>query len=192
MNRLLSAVALVCVLTCGSAWAQGTGVIALSATPDGTACGIVDVAAGFVDVHIVVLDVTDFSAIQFVAKKPDCWTDAVWVSEEINSLLWIGNTQDPVGGMSAAWGDCLDGPIYVGSIRYMTSGGAPACCDYEITKATSDHYPEIPGPIIAVCPDFHIAGVTANAVINPQPECSCLQALAVEESTWGHVKALYR
>jgi len=174
--------------------AQTTGIIALSTTADGTGCNIAN-TSGIIEVHVVVLDVTNFDGIQFMAPRPDCWTGATYLEEEVYGLLFIGSTQDTEIGLSVVWGSCgsggLTGPIHVAKITYETSGMAPACCPYPILKARYDAHPEVAGPIIVLCDPMRIAGVTVDAVINPRPGCMCALAAPAQTSTWGAIKALY-
>jgi len=174
--------------------AQTGAKIALSTTIDGASCNIAN-TSGIVEVHVVVLDVTNFDGIQFMAPKPDCWTGAIYLEEEVHGLLFIGDTQDAEIGLSVVWGSCggggLTGPIHVATIRYQTMGMAPTCCPYPILKAKYDAHPEIAGPIIVVCDPIRIAGVTVDAVINPEVGCMCAVSLPARETTWGAIKALY-
>ena len=169
------------------------GTIALSGTPDGTDCAVIDSNPGIVEVHIVLTDITGVSAVQFWAPKPDCWDGAVWMGDEFAFPLFIGDTQNNDIGVSVAFSACLDAPVYVGSMTFNTSGAGTLCCPYPVLKANRDNYPEIDGPIIVVCTDPpRVAGVTASAIVNPTPECACQSPTPVQETTWGAVKALFR
>lgn len=182
--------ALVCLA--GTAFAQTGGTIALAGTPDGSSCSIADTGPGVVEVQVLVLDATGVAGIQFAAPRPDCWAGATWLYDTVPVGLTIGDTQDPELGLSVAFGACLDAPILVGSMTFAVSGQAAPCCEYPVIKATGDLYPEINGPIVAVCPmPLHVEGVTASALINPTPDCTCQQIVPVHESTWGAIKALY-
>jgi hypothetical protein len=196
MIKLIAVVGMVLICLAGPSWSQTTGRIALTSSADGSDCAILDGVAGNVEIHIVILDVMGVAGVQFAAPIPDCWTGATWVSDNIQYLI-IGGTQDPVGGLSIAFGACLDGPVYVGSITVFTLGQCPSCCPFPVIKATNDHYPEFPGPIVAVCgenwsTDMYIAGVSVDAVINPDEQCPCATTIPVETTTWGAVKAVYR
>jgi hypothetical protein len=193
MTRLITLVCLALVCVSSPALSQTGGLISLTGTADGSVCSIIDTSPGSVEVHIIVFNVIGLNAIQFAAPKPNCWTGATWVSDNIPTPVTIGDTQDTVIGLAIAWGGlCLDGPAYVGSMTFSTLGNAPPCCSYPILKATGDLHPEIDGPIAVLCSDpQHVAGVTANAVINPESQCACVQPVPVEESTWGAIKALY-
>jgi hypothetical protein len=195
MKRLLTFICVALICASGAVVAQAAGKIALSTTVDGAGCNIFN-TSGIVEVHVVVLDVENFDGIQFAAPKPDCWTGATYLEEEVYGLLFLGDTQDTRLGLSVVWGSCgkggLTGPINVATIRYETMGIAPVCCPYPILKAQYDAHPEIAGPIIVVCEDpLRVAGVTVDAVINPEVGCMCAVTLPTHETTWGAIKSLY-
>ena len=204
MNRRLMVIALACVAllsASGPAWSQGR--IALMGSADGTVCSIQDAAPGIVEVHIFVFDVVGLAAIQFAAPIPACWSGATWIGDTIDTQVVVGNTQDPVLGVAIAWGDVapctseggggLNSPVHVGTMMFSASGQATPCCAYPIVKASGDLHPEVDGPIVVLCSNMmEVAGVGVEAVINPEPNCSCLTPVPIEETTWGAVKALYR
>jgi hypothetical protein len=170
-----------------------SGKIALSGTPDGSDCSVIDTGPGVIQVHIVITDIDNVAGVQFWAPTPECWTGAVWMEDNIPYPTFIGDTQNDFWGLTIGLGDCLNSPIYLGSMSFLTQGQGAPCCDYPILKANNDGYPEIEGPIIAVCPEpLQVAGVTVDAIINPEPECACQLPVPVQETTWGAVKALYR
>lgn len=194
VRRLLTIISVALICASGAVMAQTGAKIALSTTVDGASCNIAN-TSGIVEVHVIVLDVTHFDGIQFMAPKPDCWTGATYLEEEVHGLLYLGNTQEPEFGLSVVWGSCgksgLTGPVHVATIRYQTMGTAPTCCPYPILKAPGDLHPEVAGPIIVVCDPLRITGVTVDAVINPDVGCMCAVNLPVQTTTWGGIKAMY-
>lgn len=196
MTRTLLVV-LVLVLTFGVVSSEA-GRIELAGDTEGLTCNIVDIAAGGVKVHIFLYDVVSVGAIQFAAPVPTCWEGATWVGD-VSNYLNIGESQDHLGGgLSVAFGECLDGPIYVGYMAFIVQGKGEKCCELPIVKAQNDGYPQIDGPIIVVCPDdpndienYRVVAVTASAVINSDGACGCSPVVPVNETTWGRLKALY-
>jgi hypothetical protein len=192
MNRLTVFICVALAFVSSAALSQVSGRIALAGSSDGSNCSIVDTEPGIVQVHILVLDVVGLLGIQFVAQKPECWTGATWLSDDVPVPVHIGNTQDPTLGLSVAFGECLNSPVHVGTINYATKGTALPCCAYPIIKATGDNYPEIDGPIVVLCSDpSRVAGIGVDVVINSEPQCPCQSVVPVEKTTWGQVKALY-
>ncbi len=181
------------ILVFAAAWgaAQTQGRVTLTADVGGVTCNIEDVAP-LVYVHMLVTERADVAAVHFAAPKPSCWVGATWLGDNISFPVVIGDSQNNyIYGLSIAFGDCLDSPIYLGAIVYWTQGQALPCCWYPVVK-TDDGYPNIPTPVMSTC-DYRAAGINAgSAVINAQPECSCDEPVAVEEATWGAVKALYQ
>ena len=85
----------------------------------GSDCALRDVGPGEVQVHMLLLGAAGVGAVQFKAPRPDCWTNATWVGDNIPWTLFIGNTQatDP-WGLSIAFladVDCAaaNSPIYL-------------------------------------------------------------------------------
>lgn len=167
---------------------------ALSSEANGPNCLVVDDQPGIVVVHMFVENAGDVIAVQYAAPKPDCWAGATWIGDNMAFPVTIGDTQmnDP-RGMSVAFGQCLPSPVYLGSMTFQTSGAGAPCCEFDVIKVLLDLHPEIPGPIMVVCPNTNqVVGLSSGAVINAGPECGCNSVLPTEASTWGAVKQLYR
>jgi hypothetical protein len=133
-------------------------------------------------VHIDFLGAT---AAQFAAPKPDCWTDAAFLSDTDVFPITIGSSQT---GKAVGYGTCMSPPMLVTTINYFVQGGAnPACCPY----------PVIPDPNIASgeieivdCANVirHAAGLVS--MVNPDGSCPC-GTVPIQNTTWGRVKAMY-
>jgi hypothetical protein len=122
-----------------------------------------------------------------------------YVSETHPFPMTAGNTQD---GISVCYGECTPGPLVLVTVTYMFIGATSQCSRLNVvphplaqtvdvigclgipeTAAASDMYVLAPGAICG-CPDSHaFAG-------NPQT-FGCLP-VAVETTTWGAIKALYK
>ena len=180
---------LICAVTISFSQAQGR--IDLVADPGGVSCNILDTAPGLVRVHMLVTQRLGVTAVQFAAPKPACWVGATWLLDEIAFGVPIGDSQNNLPyGLAIGFGACLDSPIYLGAIVYLTQGQALPCCYYPVVK-TEDTYPEIPTPVMVTC-DFEIDGIAGgHAIVNAQPGCSCDEPVPVEQTTWGAMKALY-
>ncbi len=128
---------------------------------------------------------------QFMAPKPTCWTDATWISDNI-PFIYLGSTQSDI---TIGYSSCLQPPIYLGSINYLVTGPGSSCCPYPVLPAPTS---PIPGSIaFSDCSpffDLHPADAGQKVMINPNASCpNCeLGPVAVQETTWGRVKALYR
>ena len=200
MKKIVMMVAGVVLVFAAAASAQTGPTIALFADEGGTNCDLTSDGSGTVEVHMLLLGASEVGAVQFKAPKPDCWTNATWVGDNIAWTLFIGDTQasDP-WGLSIAFlsdVDCVESnsPIYLGSITYSLNGTPPVCCRYPVLKA-DDLHPEFDGPIGTLCLEDHrLFGIEGGTmVINPDQTCGCNDrtALPVHETKWGTVKALY-
>ena len=197
---LLFCIAVICLVAFTSS--ASAGEFMLSGDVGGLSCNIADDSPGLVNVHIFVYDVIDFTAAQFAAPVPECWTGATWISDNVaEGYLSIGDSQDAAGGgLSIAATDvvgCQDAPVYLGYIVINTTGEAVNCCAYPIVKAQGDLHPEFDGPIMVRCQedmdDLYDEAATVGGVVNSDGNCAFCPTspVPVEETSWGRVKALY-
>jgi len=203
MKRLLAVFALALAAIPAAAGAEG--YYALYADEARSTCAIADVAPGQVRVYIFAEGIDGLVVVEMRFPKPDCWEGATWIYDDIQSELVIGGSQEENGiavgikpGVPCTERVGALDPIYVGYMLFMAAGSGGACCDYPVVKGFSGTGSQ---PVAAVCDGtdlpakVKIAEVgTRSAVINPNAACPCasLQALPVEPTSWGRVKALYR
>jgi hypothetical protein len=176
-----------------------TEKITLYADAEGSDCSVTDTAPAIVAVYMFHVGSGVRKASRFMAPKPACWTGAVWVGDVIApDTEHIGSTQgDFAVNYNVAGVSCFNVPralpIYIGKINYFLTSIGPSCCEYPVLPSPNS---EIPGSVITiVCdnPPFGtlIAIGAGKATINENEDCPCNPPLAIEESTWGRVKALY-
>ncbi len=188
--RLLGTLAVICF---GLPFhASSAEMITLFADAEGTDCSITRSSVGIVEVHMFHVGTGGRTAAHFVAPKPPCWTGATWLADAPNpAYLTLGTTQDDFS--IALLGQCAELPVYYGKILFLTTRSSPECCEYKVLPAPTT---EIRGAVVATdCaqpfPNLLALG-GGKATINATPNCPCEPPTAVEESTWGRVKALYR
>ena len=158
-----------------------------------SSCSISEPASpAVVEVHVFVTGSVTANAVRFRAPKPDCWVGATWLGDQLEAdVLSVGNSQTD---WSIAWyggaGGCTARntmPIYLGAIIYQISGQSQPCCKVEVLPA---------GEFAFVDCDYieHDLEPGKSVVVNPNESCGCQGALtlAVQPSSWGAVKALYR
>jgi hypothetical protein len=169
-----------------------TEKLTLYADAGGSDCSIADTAPGLVEVHMIWAGSGGRTALHFRAPKPACWTGATWLGDVIaGNFASIGTTQSV--SYTIAWTDCFDLPFYVGKMNFFGVGTGEPCCQYPVLAATMS---EIPGSVVGLdCQQpfgNKVAVGAGSATINETEDCLCNPPLAVEETTWGRVKALYR
>jgi hypothetical protein len=145
-----------------------------------------------VQVHVFVTGTMAVNGARFTAPKPDCWVGATWLGDALApGVGGLGNSQSD---WSLAWylgmGGCNAGntpPTRIAAISYLISGQALPCCT--VTASPSVQF------VFTDC-NFaeHELGETKPLVINPDASCGCHSSIttAVEPTSWGRVKALYR
>lgn len=200
MKRLLLIMTAFMLAFAAVASAQTGPRIELFADAQGSECDLRATGGRDVQVHMILLGASGVGAVQFKAPKPDCWTNATWVGDDLPWTLFIGDTQanDPRGLSIAFLSDVActasNSPIYLGSIHYALQGPSPVCCRYPVLKAP-DLHPEFDGPIGTLCLyDHQLFGIEGGVLmINPDESCGCIDqaVLPVRYTNWGTVKALY-
>jgi hypothetical protein len=167
--------------------ATAGGSIGVYTDPAGTDCNIPDVPSGFMTVYVVHTNTAGATASQFSAPKPACMTDATWVSDTPVFAVTLGSSQT---GVTVGYGSCSSGPTHVLTIKYYVTGPSEACCMYRVLPDPS----LASGQVEVVDCNFNLVNGTGNnSTVNPNFSCICGAGSVVpaEQTTWGHVKALY-
>jgi len=143
-----------------------------------------------VQVHIFINGPVGATGVRFTAEKPACWVGATWLGDAlVPGAINVSNSQYD---WSIAFGGCTvpNEPSYIGAISYLISNQALPCCEVTALPSVPMQY-----FLFTDC-DFgeHPLEPTKTIVINPDATCGCQSGskLAVEETSWGRVKALYR
>jgi hypothetical protein len=179
---------ILCVLSFAFPCYGQTEKITLHADISMSDCSITEAVDGVVEVFMFHVGAVGRGAVEFRAPRPQCWTGAVWIGDEIPAnFLFLGSSQG--NWLAIAYGKCIDTPIYLGKIKYFTAGIGQPCCRYPVLQST-----EWPTPVTVDCADPpNIVFISGGEVtINETPACLCDPPLSVESSTWGRVKALYQ
>jgi hypothetical protein len=185
MKALLVALVLVAG-ACGDAFGQFDEV-SLWADPLMSSCEIVDPGSGLVQVHMFHTGSQPARAVTFFAPTPQCWEGATWVGDVVASPFQKGGATTHAQGIFINYLDCIQPPIHLGYMNFVVSGGAQPCCSYPVLPQT------VVGEVqVAGCDFSERSAVGGTAVVNANSSCRCPRPLAVEASTWGRVKALYR
>ncbi len=170
-------------LQSGLVMAQG-GKIDLYADATMSNCELVDDGAGVRSVHVFFTG-PEVYGVGIYVPVPACWPGTQWHGDILQEeWIHIGLSND-VYGLSVAFGACLQPPVHVAEIRYLTTGTASTCCELRALPPITDFY-------VDCSYQSHEWEPGQSVVINPDDTCPCQQPLAVESTTWGRVKSLYR
>ncbi len=153
----------------------------------GINCNIVANYAGVLMVYVVHFSPGGATASQFMARKPACWTGAVWLGDSTPFCPGVG-CGDSQMGIALAYGACRIQAIHVLTISYFIQGSGQMCCTYPVLP-----HPWSAAEQIEVLDCQFNPGVAGGlvATVNGGPTCPCGYPVPVEETTWGQVKSLY-
>jgi hypothetical protein len=165
--------------------------IELWADQNRSTCSISEpISPPIVQIHIFINGPVGATGVRFTAEKPACWLGATWLGDAlVPGAVNVSNSQYD---WSIAFGGCTvpNEPSYLGAISYLISNQALPCCIVDALPAGQLHY-----FMFTDC-DFgeHSLEPTKSVVVNPNESCGCQSAVltAVETTSWGRVKALYR
>ncbi len=194
MKKLL-ALSLVLFCSANIAFAQSGGVIGLFSDTGGVECSVFDTPqTGFFQVFVVHTLAPGWMCAAFSVPIPACAL----------GVTWLGDTQTSPGppgpkigfsptGVSLCSGLCQSTPAHFLTITYLGEGLSENCCPLTVRP------PEGVGascgvitdsPCMVDCAQTLFPAGGGVAIINPDATCPC--TVAVEESTWGKVKSLYK
>ena len=189
MDHKLISAALFSLFAAQAAEAQPNWEIRLYNDADMSSCTVSYSAPGVIQIHVFHTGDEGSTASSFALYPPACMNGATWLGDVINPAFFgMANTQSDVG-VSVAYRTCTAMPIHVGYVNFYVGDTSVSCCEFPVSDPTSTGM-----GIDGVYCDFsgQTAATGRSAVINPTPDCPCEIALAVETTTWGGVKALYR
>jgi len=191
MNRTLTLVPCLLLLA-GLAFAQTAPAerVEFYADASMSACELAVDELSVAQIHMFHVGPEPAVSLAFAAPTPSCWTGATWLGDVISEpFLTLGNTHDTNDGLAISYTACHELPVYLGYMNFVISAPAQACCLYEATWIELH-----PGILSASCdlprPELRYPGAR-GIIINPGPGCHCVSPVAVEETSWGKVKALY-
>ncbi len=160
--------------------------IGLYSDPSGASCNVVAAFPGITSVYVV-HETDGATASVFQARKPECWTGAVWIGDAPLYCPGVG-CGDSQWGIALNYGACMVGPIHVLTINYFVAGSSASCCLYPL-RGHPDYGPE--HPMVADCNYETQSAQGLMATVNGNGTCPCGYPVPVEETTWGALKTLY-
>jgi hypothetical protein len=168
--------------------AAQVGDISVYADAAGLSCSVMDNTApfAFIDVYVIHKHLSGgATASQFRVDLTGGSTMSYSGQTEGSGMLLIGNANDD---LSVAYGGCLSGDLLLVTVRYVGVGTSPQCSGIEVNPAPTAPIPN--EVVLADCAFAYATVPTGAAIINENPGCIC--NVAVAETTWGAIKALYK
>jgi hypothetical protein len=162
------------------------GDISAYADGAGTSCNIVDAAPGLISVYVLHKHTIGGTASQWAINLNGGATMTFTGLTAAPGMLMLGT---PPTDVSIAYGGCVTGDFLIATATYFGTGTSPACSFINFSPAPTS---PLPGQVASVACDLETLNVvpTGQANINPNGTCQC--DVAVSETTWGGIKALYR
>jgi hypothetical protein len=195
MKRLCLIALSILILLAGNVAVADPFVKLATITAEG--CNITANPVGITSVWVYLWSYAPVSvkAVQFAAYKPECMSNAIWISDNVQQVDLFGSTQADVG-LSLNINPCVSLPYseigyYLARIDFLVTSPVPACCVFQVTHPTYWDYYDTPGTAID-CDDNEIPVGGSSVVFNANETCPCDGALKTESTTWGKVKSLYR
>jgi hypothetical protein len=165
MKRLVSVVCFFLLVFVADLALAQAGQLCLFSDPEGTDCGIHDNDPGLMAVYVIHTRAAGATGVRFSAPKPQCMTDAVWLSDQVPFWNRSGDTQT---GLTVFYPACLMGQIHVATILYFASGTTMPDCPYEVLP-----HPASGRIAITNCDDQILDGDGSTTYVNSDLPCTC-------------------
>jgi hypothetical protein len=180
MNRVLS-LALGVVMIASLAFGQGY-IGLYSDSPYYTDCNLVDATVGLCPVYLVQHFTNGISSSLTVDSYHSGGIINTGVT--IHTALSIG---DVFTGIDFSYGACLGPTVLLATLNYFCQGVTPPCSSLRVIPPPTRGY-----IVIVDCSPTVRQASGGWLSINGNPwDCPCWGPPAVEERSWGQIKALY-
>ncbi|MEJ2720179.1 MAG: T9SS type A sorting domain-containing protein [bacterium] len=167
----IAAVAVLCVLACGSLAHGQVPVLGIYTDTNGDDCNIVDSSSGLLQAYVVLKDDvgTGISSVRFAAPLPACFTGSYLTDTNVFPLV-IGNSQD---GVAVAFGTCRNVTTHILTIVTFGSGTTPDCCQWPIVADPNTSSGEVELWDCSTTNPQLVAGDVVTSTINGDGSCPC-------------------
>jgi hypothetical protein len=179
----------VCVFPAHSSAQFSPGTVTAHSDEIGSSCSLLDDADKIITVYVFTHVAPSFGlgAVRFRLVSSTGFSATY--SSEVIPYVHTGNTQD---GLNVAFGTCLSGDILVATVSYIGHGTSTSCSYLTVTGHPQSYFP--PNIDVMDC-EFYWLPASTDGPLNVNPaggQCSPWCVVAVNQATWGAVKALYR
>jgi hypothetical protein len=192
MKTILTPLALALVIAVSSPAKVGPGGrVALFSDAGLSKCSLTDSSPQIIDVYVAHITTgslaeSDAASIQFRITSSPGFT-GTWLEDIVpTGMSHFGASQSGIG---IGYGSCpTAGTILVLHLRYQLQGTSTPCSFLE-----AGPYPNLCCVATQTCYFFNELPVDGGRLqVNPDQSCPCEATLAIEPSTWGRIKAMYR
>jgi len=178
----------ICVLAPAVSHAQSDWKLELFSDSQLSSCAVNFTGPGLFQIHIVHTGSGESFVVGFALYPPACMT-GFWAGDRFDTQnLILGSSQDNAG-VGISYRGCVALPVYLGYVQFYATTPSEACCEFRASDPSSVASRLEGGN----CEDFTAVPIESGRVIlNPTPNCPCESPVAVQSTTWGGIKALYR
>jgi hypothetical protein len=188
MKRIAPLVVVLALVVARGSFAQDR--IELYADINRTQCAVSEANGPLIQIYVWLTGSAVTRGARFIVPKPACWQGATWVGDVVNPIhtALLDSQRDWSVVFNTASLDCTAAnipPIYIGTVNFFVSGQSLPCC--QLKPMPSLEY------VFLDC-DYgeHALGPGLPVTVNANASCPCQSPVAVEPTTWGRVKSLYR
>jgi hypothetical protein len=151
-------------------------------------CDIIDREPGVIHVYVAIM-ASLMSGARFKIDQLD-GANLTWISDAVPvNYTTTGSSQS---GITIMFDRCVEHPHIILNITYMGNGLSEPCGEIRLVS----HPDEIPERLILIdClepPRSHTGANHSKMYINSTDSCPCYTLVPVEQTNWGHIKALYQ
>jgi len=191
MARILLPLLIISLMSPAAAHAASGGRIALYSDAGLSECALTDMSAGVADVYV--FHNVQGSAVLYLgvagisfALLPSSGFDGTWLEDIVPAGLGANGTSPSgtnVGSLTCWFRDKL-----LLHVRYQVQGGSSSCSFLQAVP-----YPGFPSIDALTCGTGEPIPVDGDRIfVNPDGSCPCDVPVAIEPTTWGRIKAMYR
>jgi hypothetical protein len=167
------------------ALAQDQGSIGIFVDQLGTDCNVIDAGPpGITPIYVLHVGTVGSQASRWMFEIGPLVTMA-YTGESSPFPAVIGNTQT---GINVAYGSCQSGNFLIATVNMFGQGTSPACGLFSIVPDTAV---AAGGTVNLVDCGFVVHRFTKGGQARINPDITCMCNVAIKESTWGRLKAIY-
>lgn len=164
--------------------AQPAGNITVYADDIANSCAVSDTSPGSLTLYVIHNNFSGMLSSDFRIVESSQF-QASYLGETINTPVHTGTFR---AGVFLGYGECREGSLLLGTISYQKHGTSAACSYVTVVAGFIYPWPETQSCFFQELS----APPLGPLYVNVDSACPAWCVVAVEATTWGKVKAMYR